>query len=122
MEITKDFIPAIMAQIEELLKNQIRNIDEAYENSGDEFEDGTKSDRLVKIGISSQISEVGKKHEIETCISFVKSKVKEKVKVLIGPEQLSLFARVEAMRPKKGSGIDSISFESGEKKVTLSAK
>ena len=96
MEITRDFIPAIMAQVEELLKSQIVNIDEAYENSGDEFEDGTKSDRLVKIGISSQIAEVGKKHEIETVISFVKSKVREKVKVLIGPEQLQLFSKLVA--------------------------
>lgn len=94
MEITKEFIPAILAQIEELLKEEIRNIDEAYENSGDEYEDGTQSDRVVKIGLASQIAEVGKKHEIETSISFVKSKVKRKIKVVIGPEQLQLFNRL----------------------------
>ena len=94
MEITRDFIPAIMAQIEELLKRHIANIDEAYQEAGEEFDDGTKRDRLVKIGISSQISEVGNKHEIETVISFVKTKVKEKVKVIVGPEQLQLFAKL----------------------------
>ena len=119
MEITKDFIPAILAQIEELLKRQIRNIDEAYQESGEEFEDGTQADRSVKIGISAQVSEVGKKHEIETTISFVKSKVKEKVKVILGPEQLLLFNR---LAPRVGSGVDSVTFETGDKKVTLHAK
>jgi len=83
-----------MAQIEELLKRHIANIDEAYQESGEEYEDGEKSKRLVKIGISSQIAEVGNKHEIETQISFVKTKVKEKVKVIVGPEQLQLFAKL----------------------------
>jgi len=108
-----------MAQIEELLKRHIANIDEAYQEAGEEFEDGSKRDRLVKIGISSQIAEVGNKHEIETVISFVKTKVKEKVKVIVGPEQLLLFNR---LIPKKGSGVETVTFESGDKKVTLHAK
>lgn len=123
MEITRDFITAILAQIEDLVRRNISNIDEAYQESGEEYEDGTKSDRVVKIGITSQISEAGPKHEIETSISFVKSKVKEKIKVTIGPEQLMLFNRIgAALVPKKGSGVDSVTFESGENKVTLHAK
>lgn len=122
MEITRDFITAILAQIEDLVRRNISNIDEAYQESGEEYEDGTKSDRVVKIGITSQISEAGPKYEIETSISFVKSKVKEKIKVTIGPEQLLLFDRLNALTPKKGSGVDSVTFEAGEKKVTLHAK
>lgn len=98
MDITKEFIPAILAQIETLLANNLRNIDEAYQEGGEEYEDGTKSDRTVKISISASITEIGPKHEIETVIGFVKSKVKEKLKVVIGPEQLKLFTKIAAVK------------------------
>lgn len=98
MDITREFVPAILAQIEELLKKNIIGIDEAYQNSGEEFEDGTQSDRVVKISITAQIAEAGRKHEIETTIGFIKSKVKEKVKVIVGPEQLSLFNKIIAVK------------------------
>ena len=123
MRITRDFIPAILAQVEELLKGHIFDIDEAYQNSGEEYEDGTASDREVKIALAARIAELGNKHEIETSISFIKSKIKEKVKVVIGPEQLLLFSKLEALRPKKDSGIDSVTFSTeGREPVTLRAK
>jgi hypothetical protein len=123
MQITRDFIPAILQQIEELLKAHIFSIDEAYQNSGEDYEDGTASDREVKIALAARIAELGNKHEIETGISFIKSKIKDKVKATYGPEQLSLFAKVEALRPKKGSGVDSVTFETpGHEPVTLHAK
>lgn len=123
MHITRDFIPAILQQVEELLKGHIFDIDEAYQNSGEEYEDGTASDREVKIALAARIAEIGNKHEIETSISFIKSKIKEKIKVIVGPEQLLLFSKLEALRPKKGSGVDSVTFETpGREPVTLRAK
>lgn len=122
MVITREFIPAIMAQIEELLKKHIQDIDEAYQDSGEEYPDGTTSDEEVKIALAARIAAAGNKHEIETSISFIKHKVKEKVKVIVGPEQLQLFNKLTALAPKKGSGVDSVTFEHGDKKVTLHAK
>mgnify|MGYP001033216156 CR=1 FL=1 len=123
MVITWGFIPAIMQQIEELLKRHIQDIDEAYQVSGEEYEDVITSDEEVKIALACRIARAGAKHEIETGISFIKHRIKEKVKVIVGPEQLSLFAKIEAMRPRKGSGVDSVTFElPGREPVTLHAK
>jgi hypothetical protein len=86
-----------MQQIEELLKKHIKNIDEAYQDSGEEYPDGTTSDEEVKIALASRIARAGNKHEIETSISFIKHKIKEKVKVIVGPEQLQLFNKVNKL-------------------------
>jgi hypothetical protein len=62
--------------------------------------------------------------ELEVGISFIQNRVKESLVAEVSEIQGALFDAVEKLRPKKGSGIDSVTIASSRtgKSVTLEAK
>lgn len=117
--INEKHVQFLSDQVRRLIEQNTADIIEAYENAGDDI-------REVKLSISASCTEIGGKHAIKSKISFHKSTIKDEENVLIDDRQLGLFDAIQAvekMRPKKGSGIDSVTFETpGRDPVTLVAK
>ena len=99
-----------------LLDRYLPEIDQAYVTS----ENGLKISLTAKIAPSDRRGFLA----VETGISFVQKKVKNSVSSYVSESQDPLIKAVENLRPKKGSGIDSVSIShpaSGQS-VTLGAK
>jgi len=95
----------IKVQIEKLLDKYVSEIDQAYLES----EAGIKISLPVKIGPSDRPGF----EAIEVGISFVQKKVKTSITKYVSEAQAPLIPEavkraVERLRPKKGSGIDSV--------------
>jgi hypothetical protein len=114
-------IADIKEQIGKLLGRYLSEIDQAYLES----EAGLKISLPVKIGPSEKPGF----EEIEVGISFVQKKVKQSITRYVSEAQAPLIPEaakraVERLRPKKGSGIDSvtISESSSGASVTLTPR
>ena len=59
---------------------------------------------------------------IEASINFVQSRVKDSIVSSVDEKQEELIKAVSNLRPNKGSGIDSITFSTGQKSATLEAE
>lgn len=111
----------ILVQIEKLLGRYVSEIDQAYLES----EAGIKISLPVKIGPSDKPGF----EAIEIGISFVQKRVKQSITKYVSEAQDPLIPdaakrAVERLRPKKGSGINSVTIsdpESGSS-VTLTPR
>ncbi len=102
--------------IDELLDGHAGEINKAFLKSED---NGLKISISLDIGVSGKIANGV---DVDATISFVAEKVKEKVSKTVSENQQELFKAVEKLRPKPGDGIDSVTFSSGDKSVTLEAR
>lgn len=117
--------PRILAEIKEqigkLLDMYLDDIEQAYLNS----EAGVKISLPVKIAPSDRPGF----EAIEVGISFVEKRVKQSITKYVSEAQAPLIPEaakraVERLRPKKGSGIDSVTFSesSSGASVTLTPR
>ena len=100
----------------ELIDSHATKINEAFLKSDD---GKVKVSLVYDLSVSEdKVNDI----EINATISFTTEKVKMKVTKSVSELQGALFDSVEKLIPKKGSGIDSITFSSGDKSVTLDAR
>ena len=102
------------AMLGKLLDDNLDLIDQAY----------IKSDAGLTIALSVKI-EPSKKTSfqiLEVGINFVINRAKNQIAKEVSELQSPLFKAVEALRPKKGSGIDSVTISTDKASVTLEAK
>jgi hypothetical protein len=119
-ELKQQHVDYLADQVRRLINSNSAEITEAFEDSADE-ETGK---RKVKLSIAAQIKEAGAgRYEVKARVSFHKSTIRDEDFAIIDNKQLGLFDAVEKLRPKKGSGIDSVEFSApGRDPVRLEAK
>lgn len=83
-----------------------------------------KAEAGLTINMTMKIEPTKDSHvvSLETAVNFVESRIKRLNKIEINDTQDQLFKTVEKLRPKAGSGIDSVTLSTGEKSVTLTKK
>jgi|GEM_PF-3273718 len=112
-------IEAMKGMAAELLDIYEEKLDVAFMKTGEEGK--------LKVGISFDIAlsaSTANAVDVDATITFTADKVKDKIqKTGISESQGVLFDAVDAFAPKKGSGIDSVTFSApGHKPVTLEAR
>jgi hypothetical protein len=84
-----------------------------------------QEDSKLQVSLSISLAEVKGRVWIDAGITFVADRVKEHTQASVDEVQRPLLEAVERLRPKKGSGIDSVTISSpgsGIEPVTLKAK
>ncbi len=97
-----------------LLDDNLDLIDQAY----------LKSDAGLSIALTVKIEPSKKSgfQVLEVGINFVVNRAKNQIAKEVSETQSSLFKAIEKLRPKKGSGIDSVTISTDKASVTLEAK
>ena len=117
--INESVLQIISGEIEKLLIEEQEGIAFAYKK----IPDGIKISIGVNLDPTSNGVEVNYtvNYPLEASPDPVKKQTIKK-KQIINEGQSRLFDAVEAIRPRAGSGIDSVTLESGGKSVTLEAR
>lgn len=106
-ELKQKHVDYLADQVRRLINGNSAEIMDAFDDSADE-ETGK---RKVKLSIAAHIKEAGAgRYEVKARVSFHKSTIRDEDFALIDDKQLGFFDAVEKLRPKRGSGIDSIEF------------
>lgn len=115
-KITEEIIQVIAGDIEDLLLEQREGIAYAFGKIREGF--------VVTVGIA--LDEAGESVSTELSVAYPlepKQEPRQKQKVtkkrVIDLSQLALFEAVERLRPKPGSGIESVTISAGGESVTL---
>ena len=97
-----------------LLEDYKADIEMAYCNEEDSL--------TLAISVKYSLPKSGSGVQVDTGLTFVKEKIKAKITDIVDPNKDSLFKAIDGMRPKKGSGVDSVTLEAGGESVTLESQ
>jgi hypothetical protein len=114
MHITSDVLKQTQVSIYGLLQENHNNIEDAYCNEEDTL--------TLSIQIKYSLPPKGNGIQVDAALNFVKERIKQKTTAIVDPERDSLIGHIESLRPKKGSGIDSVELSSGDKTLKLQSK